>query len=52
MDLSDRPLLCSAASWSEEEVVIGSSDHALYVVDTNMLKLKRRLYNRTNGHKE
>lgn len=25
--------MCSAANWAKTEVVIGSSDHALYVVD-------------------
>lgn len=52
MDLSDRPILCSAANWQEQEVVVGSADHALYVLDTNKLKQKRQLYNKTNGHKE
>ena len=52
MDFSDRPILCSAANWQEQEVVVGSADHALYVLDTNKLKQKRQLYNKTNGHKE
>lgn len=52
VDFSDRPILCSAANWQEQEVVFGSADHALYVLDTNKLKQKRQLYNKTNGHKE
>jgi hypothetical protein len=31
-DISDRPSLCSAANWGKNEVVVGSSDHALYVI--------------------
>lgn len=33
-DISDRPSLCSAAHWGRGEVVVGSSDHALYIIDT------------------
>ncbi|KAF5826437.1 WD40-repeat-containing domain protein [Dunaliella salina] len=51
-DLSDRPNMCSAACWDKNEVVIGSSDHALYVVDAEKGTLKRTLYNKTNGHTE
>ncbi|KAF6262043.1 WD40-repeat-containing domain protein [Scenedesmus sp. NREL 46B-D3] len=48
--LSDRPLLCSAANWSSNEVVIGSSDHGLYVVDAAAGKKRRTLYSKTTGH--
>jgi hypothetical protein len=48
--LSDRPTTCSAASGSE--VVIGCTDHALYIVDTDKAKRKRTLYNSCNGHSE
>lgn len=33
LDLSDRPNMCSAANWAKNEIVIGSSDHALYIID-------------------
>ncbi|GIL71317.1 hypothetical protein Vretimale_2829 [Volvox reticuliferus] len=52
-DLSDRPNTCSAADWSRGEVVIGSTDHALYVLDVNRGLLKKRtLYSKTSGHAE
>lgn len=51
-DLSERPNMCSAANWGRNEVVIGSSDHALYVVDATTCARKRTLYNKTNGHQE
>lgn len=51
-DLSDRPSLCSAVHWGRSELVIGSSDHALYVVDTNTCTKKRTLYSKTSGHGE
>jgi hypothetical protein len=51
-DLSDRPLLCSAARWEAAEVVVGSADHALYVVDVRNCKQKRKLYTKTMGHTE
>ncbi|GLC37310.1 hypothetical protein PLESTB_001137600 [Pleodorina starrii] len=51
-DLSDRPNACSAADWSRGEVVIGSTDHALYVLDANRGLRKRTLYSKTSGHAE
>lgn len=50
--MSDRPLLCSAANWESGEVVVGSSDHALYVLDVPNGTHKRRLYSKSSGHKE
>lgn len=52
VQLSDRPLLCSAANWGSNEVVIGSSDHASYVVDAAAGKKQRTLYPKTTGHTE
>lgn len=52
MDISDRPSLCSAAHWGRNEVVIGSSDHALYVIDAEKGTKKRTLYSKSNGHSE
>lgn len=52
LDVSDRPSMCSAANWGSSEVVIGSSDHALYVVDVRNGKLKRTLYGKQSGHAE
>lgn len=52
LDISDRPILCSDACWETGEVVVGSSDHALYVVDAEHGTQKRRLYGKRNGHKE
>eukprot|EP00983_Pelagomonas_calceolata_P082409 1155917-Pelagomonas_calceolata.AAC.2 len=40
------------ACWNKNEVVIGSSDHALYIVDAEKGTHKRTLYNKTNGHTE
>ncbi|GFR45674.1 hypothetical protein Agub_g7088, partial [Astrephomene gubernaculifera] len=51
-DLSDRPNTCSAADWSRGEVVVGSTDHALYVLDATRGLRKRTLYNKTCGHTE
>lgn len=54
--LSERPLLCLAARWDPGggggEVVIGSSDHALYVLDVKSCTRRRTLYSKTCGHKE
>lgn len=50
--LSERPLLCSASHAGLAEVVIGGSDHALYIVDVSSAKLKRTLFGRTAGHTE
>eukprot|EP00775_Hariotina_reticulata_P005016 gene5016-5257_t len=52
IQVSDRPLLCSAASWEQQQVVVGSSDHALYVVDLQLGRKIRTLYSRTCGHSE
>lgn len=52
MQLSDRPIVCSAANWASGEVVVGSSDHALYVVDLSAAKKRRTLYSKTTGHTE
>uniref|UniRef100_A0A383VWN0 Uncharacterized protein n=1 Tax=Tetradesmus obliquus TaxID=3088 RepID=A0A383VWN0_TETOB len=52
VQLSDRPLLCSAANWGSNEVIIGSSDHASYVVDAAAGKKRRTLYSKTTGHTE
>lgn len=52
MQLSDRPLMCSAANWDSNEVIIGSSDHASYGVDAAAGKKRRTLYSKTTGHTE
>jgi WD40 repeat protein len=52
VELSERPTICSAANWGSREVVVGSSDHALYIVDVDKAKKKRQLYNKSNGHGE
>lgn len=44
--------MCSAANWAAGEVAVGSSDHAVYVVDVKGTKLKRTLYGKTSGHTE
>ncbi|KAG2433008.1 hypothetical protein HXX76_008735 [Chlamydomonas incerta] len=51
-DLSDRPNTCSAADWSRGEVVVGSTDHALYVLDAVRGLRKRTLYSKSCGHTE
>jgi hypothetical protein len=55
--LSERPLLCSAARagggpGGGGEVVLGSADHALYVVDAATATKRRTLFSCTAGHKE
>jgi hypothetical protein len=53
VQLSDRPLLCSASlNDGSSDVVVGSSDHALYVVDSAAGRKKRTLYSKTTGHTE
>lgn len=53
VQLSDRPLLCSASLGDgSNDVVVGSSDHALYVVDTTAGRKKRTLYSKSTGHAE
>ena len=50
--LSERPLLCSASHPGLGEVVIGGSDHALYILEAASCKLKRTLFGKTAGHTE
>ncbi|KAA6424182.1 MAG: hypothetical protein FRX49_06141 [Trebouxia sp. A1-2] len=50
--VSDVPLMCSSINWSAGEVVVGSADHALYVVDVQTGKKRRTLYTKTAGHAE
>jgi hypothetical protein len=50
--LSERPSLCSSANWERGEVAVGSSDHAVYVVDVATARRKRTLFTRTLGHTE
>eukprot|EP00892_Ulva_mutabilis_P011022 jgi/Ulvmu1/8292/UM041_0104.1 len=52
LDVSDRPILCSAAHWEIGEVVLGCSDHALYVLDVQNSVQKRQLYGSRSGHQE
>ena len=52
VQLSERPLLCSAAMTDGSDVVVGSADHALYVVDVATGRKKRTLYSKTTGHTE
>ncbi|DBA75204.1 TPA: hypothetical protein ACH3X1_010504 [Trebouxia sp. C0004] len=51
-NVSDVPLMCSSINWSAGEVVVGSADHALYVVDVQTGKKRRTLYTKTAGHAE
>eukprot|EP00198_Chlamydomonas_reinhardtii_P013322 XP_001702659.1 predicted protein [Chlamydomonas reinhardtii] len=46
------PNTCSAADWSRGEVVVGSTDHALYVLDAVRGLRKRTLYTKSCGHTE
>ena len=51
-DVSDRPLLCISSN-KRNEVVVGSSDHALYAIDVDNLDSKKKpvtMHNKTNGH--
>lgn len=50
--LSERPLMCGAANWTDQEAVIGGSDHALYVLCLQKGIKKRSLFNKTYGHSE
>ena len=52
LDVSDRPLLCSAVNNSGNECVLGSSDHALYTVDLSSNRVTRVLYSKKGGHSE
>lgn len=49
-DASDRRLLCLSLSKDEEEMVVGSADHALYAYSLKNLKPTRKLYTKTHGH--
>ncbi len=49
-DASDRPLLCMSVSKDEEEMVVGSADHALYAYNIRTGKPTRKLYTKTHGH--
>ena len=51
-NVSEQPLMCSSVNWQAGEVVVGSSDHALYVVDAETGKKRRTLYTKTAGHSE
>ena len=51
-NVSEIPLMCSSINWALGEVVVGSSDHALYVVDIQSGKKRRTLYTKTCGHSE
>lgn len=51
-NVSELPLMCSSINWTSGEVVVGSSDHALYVVDVQSGKKRRTLYTKTAGHSE
>jgi hypothetical protein len=45
--------MCSATMADcSRDVVVGSSDHALYIVDTSIGVKKRTLYSKTTGHSE
>ncbi|KAJ7541580.1 hypothetical protein O6H91_10G065900 [Diphasiastrum complanatum] len=48
INLSDRPSLCMSVQGSE--VAIGSSDHALYIVDASKGEFSRALYGGSFGH--
>jgi hypothetical protein len=52
--VSERPVLCSAAvlDGGTQQVVLGSSDHALYVVDASTGRIRRTLFSKTAGHTE
>jgi len=50
IDASDRPLLCLSLSKDEEEMVVGSADHALYAYSLKTLKPTRKLYTKAHGH--
>jgi WD40 repeat protein len=52
VDVSDRPLVCSAFNGTGE-IVIGGSDHALYSLDVNApRKAPTKLYNKRWGHND
>jgi WD40 repeat protein len=53
VQVSERPVLCSAVMQDGSgDIVVGSSDHALYVVDTQAGRTRRTLYSKTKGHTE
>jgi hypothetical protein len=50
IDLSDRPLLCISSNL-RNEVIIGSSDHALYAIDVNhSTRGPIKMYSKSAGH--
>jgi len=50
IDLCDRPIICGSTN-GVNEVVIGSSDHALYAININDLKRKHiTMYGKKYGH--
>lgn len=49
--VSAQPLLCMGMSRDETEVVVGSSDHALYVISVGTARV-RTLYSKQYGHTE
>lgn len=50
VDVSDRPLLCLSSNL-RNEVVIGSSDHALYAIDVNhSTRAPIKMYSKSSGH--
>jgi WD40 repeat protein len=50
VDISDRPLFCSSSNM-RNEVVVGSSDHALYAIDVlDPRKRPTTMYSKTCGH--
>ena len=51
-NVSEVPLMCSSTNWAAGEVVVGSSDHALYVVELKTGIKRRTLYTKTAGHAE
>lgn len=50
--MSNRPILCSSSNWEAGEIVVGSSDHALYVLDVESCSQKRCLHSKKSGHRE
>jgi WD40 repeat protein len=50
VDVSDRPLLCLSSNL-RNEVIIGSSDHALYAIDVNhSTRAPIKMYSKSSGH--
>lgn len=51
-NVSEIPLLCSCINWAANEVIVGSSDHALYAIDIATGQKRRTLFSKTAGHSE